>query len=44
MKRPKKVDVDKPTGYIKYKLKRWLRLWVKRQARTEILEDQLSGD
>jgi hypothetical protein len=33
MKRPKKVDVDKPTGYVKTKLKRWWRRKVKEETR-----------
>jgi hypothetical protein len=33
MIRPKKVDIDKPRGYTKFKLRKWWRLLIKRDTR-----------
>ena len=31
-RRPKHVDVDKPTGWVKHKIKRWLRRLLKKET------------
>jgi hypothetical protein len=40
MIRPKGADVDAAEGYLKYKLKRWFRVWLKKQTRLEIKQEQ----
>lgn len=37
--RKKGIDVDKPEGYIKYKLKRWWRVKIKRMTKKEIKDE-----
>lgn len=34
--RPKKVDIDKPYGFEKYKLRRWFRRLIKRETLNEV--------
>lgn len=36
--RPKHVDIDKPVGYTKRKLRRWYRHFIQRMTRAEVLE------
>jgi hypothetical protein len=38
IRRPKHVDVDKPEGYLKRKLRRWLRHQLKLEAKQEVRE------
>jgi len=38
--RKKGVDIDKPTGYIKLKLRRWWRREIERWTRAEIRIDR----
>jgi hypothetical protein len=38
IRRPKHVDVDRPEGYLKRKLRRWLRHLIQRETQAEIAE------